>query len=239
MGNIGQDANTLFEDFIRLLVRMLIAIWNLLMQILIAINLMPLFKKHPKALAGFIILLMFLTAPIALFWIMLGIVALINTEHMKEGFIIDKDFNRGNDEELNISNVEDAHIAMEEFHTILSDTILHETGKGLSQHPEILKTSFIMYEIQASLVVAREHKLEWKYHTEFAASVLNRGGIPAEEAKGMVDGVLNAPIGITEWSKGSIDGESGYNQLCLGTDQFIQHIKDTLVRLKGMQQVLD
>jgi len=136
-------------------------------------------------------------------------------------------------------NIKQCHNSMEEFHNILSDTILEETGKGLAEQPEELRTGILVYEIQAALAAAKKFRLGQQYHRDFAASVLTRGGIPRDEATGMVDAVISDNSERMMWFEEAINGAEGYKVLTLGTDELAQHVRDTLRKLQSQENVLN
>jgi hypothetical protein len=129
--------------------------------------------------------------------------------------------------------------SMEEFHNVLSDTVLTETGLALAQHPEMMRMSIITYEIQAALAAAKKFRIDQKYHQDFAAAVLTRGGIQIDVANGMVSAVLNASSEVMDWTKDTVDGAKGYEELTLGADSLAQHVKDMIFKLQNMPKMED
>jgi len=57
MGTLNSDTERFFSDFVKLAERWLIAVWNFLMEVFVAVKLMPLFARAPWLLA---VLLFFL-----------------------------------------------------------------------------------------------------------------------------------------------------------------------------------
>ena len=132
------------------------------------------------------------------------------------------------------ANIKQCQDSMEEFHNILADTILEETGKGIAEQSEQVRIGMLLYEIQAALAAAKKFRLELQYHRDFAVTTLTRGGLPRDEALGMVDAVLQTSSNITEWSREAIDGAAGYKQFVLGMDSLSNHVRLTLKILQSM-----
>lgn len=88
MTDLGKDTNKLFEDLLSLLARYSIVGWNILMDILIGLKLMPIFKRYPKLLILLVLVLMCMTAPIALVWVLIAIAALNNDVKASNDFKI-------------------------------------------------------------------------------------------------------------------------------------------------------
>ncbi len=129
-------------------------------------------------------------------------------------------------------NIKLCQDSMEEFHNILADTILEETGKSLSELPEKVRMGMVVYEIQAALAAAQRFRIAQQYHYDFASATLTKGGMPRDAASGMVHAALSTSSGVTEWGKEAVDGKTGYEQLTLGKDSLAEHVKNTLSTLK-------
>ena len=88
MSDLSTDTNKLFLDFLNILERTLVIVWNLLMKILIAVKVMPIFRKYPKLFLALILILSVVTPPIAVLWIAMGFVALNEEVKSDNDFLI-------------------------------------------------------------------------------------------------------------------------------------------------------
>jgi len=109
----------------------------------------------------------------------------------------------------------------------------HKTLHSLASQADAVKTGFIVYEIQAALEAAKAFRIEEKYHNDFAAATLTRGGIPINEAKGMVDATV-ANNYLSEFTEDTINGVEGYKAFIMRGNFLREHAEETLARLQAM-----
>lgn len=143
------------------------------------------------------------------------------------------------DKESTKATIKICHDSIERFHNILSDTILEECKTGLHSLPEHARMGIIIYEIQASLAAAKMHKLDSNYHPDFAASILTRGGVPEDQAYGMVEAVAQrSSTSNYALATEAVDGAEGYKAMLQGEANLVEHVKITISKLNSISEIL-
>jgi len=239
MSDLNQDTDKLLNDLISLIERYLILLWNGLMKIFIGIKIMPFFQKHPKILAATIILLCFVTPPIALLWIGLGLAALNNQNNMNDSFIIDKD--RQTDQ-LDRVNIEQANKDLEKFHSVSADEIIKVSGSPLHQLPETVKYCHSVYSLQAAKMAAKLHYISEKHHEHFAISHLTKMGCSTDVAKELVEKIktVNSDILLDDDSSPfKVDGGYAFRDWLIKRDENIikNRIRDAYKNWLAFEEV--
>lgn len=216
MSDLDRDTNKLFEDFLSLLERYLIIAWNGLMHLLVGVQLMPVFRNRPKALAALIVFMCLITSPIALFWLVLGLVALNNQSDMDRDYVIDK---QRAGKQLDLVNIACAEKDFEKFQSVSVSEIEKLSGKSMDHLPDAVKDFHCLYSLQAALMAARLHYISEKMRDQFSLDQLCRIGCSKKSAMQILCKAKAANSISKSGSSSHVDGGAAFRDWKIKEDQ--------------------